>query len=156
MSVAPKYMWGHLALGDQYESRRDYAEALPWYERAVEQFPESGIPLRSIGWLKLEQGQPEEACGYFEAAIASQPAFSWHYYDFAKFLMQIDRPSEAIAQLKTGVLLAPEIAAMHLALGDAYGAAGECLAALDEYQRVLVLEPENMEAARTLEGLPCR
>ena len=156
VDVASGYLWSYLSLGNGYKRRGDYEQALAQYERAVEKFPESGIPLRSIGWLKLEQGEPEEARAYFEIAIDKQPMFSWNYYDFAKFLMQIDRPGEAIEQLEMAVSLAPEIAAMHLALGDAYRATGECQAALDEYERVLVLEPENMEAARALEGLLCR
>ena len=53
----------------------------------------------------------------------------------------------ALAELQTAVKLAPRNRRFHLALADAYRAAGKLAQAVQEYEVVLYLDSDN-EAAR--------
>ncbi|WP_073038492.1 cellulose synthase subunit BcsC-related outer membrane protein [Desulfacinum infernum] len=63
----------HLEEGAHWRKERDLPKAEAAYRRAVELNPDDGAPLRSLGWVLLEQGRAREAAEVFDRALALEP-----------------------------------------------------------------------------------
>jgi tetratricopeptide (TPR) repeat protein len=70
-----------------------------------------------------------------------------------EILQALERLPEAIAEFELGVQLAPEVAPYYLDLADAYRLAGRDEEAVEAYQRVLELDPDNASASQALQDL---
>jgi tetratricopeptide (TPR) repeat protein len=63
----------HLEEGSYWWKKRDLAKAEAAYRRAAELNPDHGAPLRSLGWVLLEQGRASEAAEVFHQAFSLEP-----------------------------------------------------------------------------------
>jgi serine/threonine protein kinase/Tfp pilus assembly protein PilF len=97
-------------------------------------------------WLNLELAlvfqfkKPNEALGYYRAALALRPEAAAVHYDLGRLLrVQLGRPDEAIGHLQQVVRLDPKFARGHADLGDALRVWGRLDEAIDSYRQAVRL-----------------
>lgn len=147
--------WYHL--GQLYESRKQWPQALAAYERAAvagrfEEVGSSGPHYRAgiLLYARLEPRQWEEALVAFEAALAAgdfesvaEEANCHYLYGYA-LRQQKAQPDQYVAEFQRAIELNPGHAWAHVRLGEAYYARdGDAAAAEAEMQKGLALAPQD-------------
>ncbi|HUF86952.1 MAG TPA: tetratricopeptide repeat protein [Thermohalobaculum sp.] len=90
------------------EQRKNLDEARAMIEQAVEQRPEDGYIVDSLGWVLYRLGEFEEAAAHLERAVEllpTDPVINDHYGDA---LWMIGRKTEARFQWKRSISFEPE------------------------------------------------
>jgi len=88
--------------------------------------------------------------------VAKSPANSRAHNNLGNALFSLDLPDrlpEAIAEMKTALRLKPDLAAVHVNLGNALDAEGRTKEAIAEYEEALRLKPDLAEAHNNLGNL---
>ena len=106
--------------------------------------PESNL---NLGLLAISAGEPEVAEGAYRQALRLDSRFVPAYANLADLYRQQGRESEAMAQLRAGLAVAPESAELHHALGLAQVRAGRPSEALPELKRAAELAPGDSRNA---------
>ncbi|MBI4483785.1 MAG: tetratricopeptide repeat protein [Acidobacteria bacterium] len=132
------------SLAGAYLANGQRREALEMYRKALQTDPGSTLTRARI--LELE-GRPEEAMAEYRSFIRDHPAVWYPYNNLGELLIRQQRMGEAQQVLEEAAALQPDSPAVHFNLGIAYGSQGESQRALQEFQRVLELNP-NSELAR--------
>ena len=124
-----------------------YAEAIPAYQRVLDEYPNSHYAYTQIGQCLLFTGRADEAVPMFETAIRSDPRSGWNYarYDYLGFaLLLLRRDEEAILWTQRALAAIPNgyttyRAQYNLRLAAAYARLGrfdEAHHALTEANRI--------------------
>ena len=143
---------GRLRAGDAAGGVAEFKEALAlvpadmsdkFFFEVVSQFP-ANLFLR---------GQHEaagEIARLIEAKVQTNPQ---RLLALASFYLNVEQPDEAARLATTARTLAPELAAVHQALGGAYRLSLRLDEATAEYKRALELDPKSALSRRTLADL---
>ncbi len=133
-------------------------------DRAVELYTES-ISLHPsaeahtfLGWTYSFMGRLDDAIAECERAIATDPTFGNPYNDIGAYLLELNRPNDAVPWLKKA-LDAARYASYHFAhmnLGRAYSQLGEWDEARRSFKAALEIEPNYPPARRALTQLIAR
>jgi tetratricopeptide (TPR) repeat protein len=94
----------------------------------------------NIGLARKALGQESEAIADFDAALGLAPNYATAHFNRANLLLEMGRAEEAIAGYRRTLELEPHDAGALCKLGVAYGDAGNFPAALDCYERAIVLQ----------------
>jgi tetratricopeptide (TPR) repeat protein len=100
-------------------------------------------------WLNFALGnallksRPEEAVGYYRAALAARPEASAVYTNLGAALHDLGRPDEAIDACRRAVELGPKDATTHYNLGVALAERGRLDDAIPELRMAVVLDPRD-------------
>jgi len=121
--------------------------------------PAAQTPLKS-GKALLEQGKLAEAKQRLTEAVAREPANSEAYEALGRAHLRSGDFDKAIECAKRAVALADSVPACHLLLAQGYGvkamrsnpvtALGAARSAKREWERTIVLDPQNVEARSDL------
>ena len=84
-----------------------YEEALPYFQKAIVLLPYWANSNINMAILKNAMGKPEEAEMYFKNAIRYQALNPQGYHYYGRWLNQVGRVDEAIAQLEAGNKVSP-------------------------------------------------
>ncbi|WP_224240477.1 O-antigen ligase family protein [Hyalangium gracile] len=140
-----------LRLGDLPTARRHAS-------RAAELYPRFGPPRAQLGYLALTEGQAEEATRLLREALEGD----WHgdtaawvaaSGNLATALLALGRTEEARQAASATVVEAPESVDARLVLGRVLEQVGAREEALEQYQRILALQPEHASAREALRRL---
>jgi tetratricopeptide (TPR) repeat protein len=71
--------------------------------RVLDSSPEDDFVLYALAMEHAKLGKHEAAVGYFDRAIAADPANPYHYYHKAKSLASLGRTTELRDTLQTGI-----------------------------------------------------
>jgi serine/threonine-protein kinase len=103
-------------------------------------------------WLNFELGyelavalqppRPEEAVGYFRAAVALRPASAAAHNELGAALEEKGDREGAIAEYRKSIELDPKWGAAYTNLGNALDLSGDFPGAVAEYRKALALEPK--------------
>ncbi len=134
-------------LGRCLYSQSEFAEAQQALQRALALDPQDVQAEANLG-LAYEMGnKPEQAEQAYRAAVtladADAKSDEWPYLDYASFLLEHDRPAEAIPLLQRAVKAAPKCAACHGKLGRALAESGEARQGVEELRTAVALAPKN-------------
>lgn len=92
---------------------------------------------------------PNAALEKYQAAAQLEPR-AHAYSQIGRIYLNAGRINEALAALNNAISVDPKYAVTYLYRGLAYSTAGEYAAALDDFRRVLALDPSNTDAARAV------
>jgi tetratricopeptide (TPR) repeat protein len=84
-----------------------FRESLPHYEHLQHTHPNSPDAHYDLGLALARTGDPDRAAHHFEAALRLRPS-PGSYFNYARFLAEASRTSEAIAALETALRLRPD------------------------------------------------
>ena len=100
--------------------------------------------LASIAWR--QSGQYADVQTLWRATIARNPECWMAYNNLAAEMLSAGRTQDAIDDAVAALRLAPDDAAAHATLGEAFSASGRTRDAFGEFNRALELEPNNAAA----------
>jgi tetratricopeptide (TPR) repeat protein len=127
--------------------RRDFANAIALYQRAVELDPSHFSAHYNLGLAALDAGDVSRALLAGECATRLNPRSTTALRLFASALQRGNYPADAAEQLERVVAAEPADAGAHLALGGLYARSlGEPEKARPHYERALALDPQNSQA----------
>ncbi|HUK15608.1 MAG TPA: tetratricopeptide repeat protein [Bryobacteraceae bacterium] len=132
-------------------SRRDYAEALSWMERARAVLPDNYLLEINLGVADGGLGRNAEAAAHFERAAALAPGDADPHVFYGRWLRSIGRQAEAQAQLETAVKLNPSSFAARQLLMQVYSESGNRAALERLVEETRRLAPDNQAVRRYLE-----
>lgn len=131
----------------RHQQRGELGIAIQLYQRslALEATAEAHTFL---GWSYSMLGRYEDAIAECHRAIELDPGFGNPYNDIGVYLMELERPDEAVAWLEKA-MAAPRYEAPQFPptnLGRAYEDLGDLMEALRWYRRALQIDPLYLPA----------
>jgi serine/threonine-protein kinase len=128
-----------LALGERLRAAR--GDAAPFLRRVQSEHP-------ADFWANLIAGNailyvaPQEAAGYFRAALASRPKAAVGYCAVGDALKIEHHPDQAIAYYEKALQLDPSYVRAHSNVGEVMQDQGQFDDAIDHYRKALQLDPD--------------
>lgn len=149
LSICPDHLPSMLAYA-QFLDRRDRVnEAIQEYEQAVRVHPREAVAWNSLGLCHAEhQGFPKAASA-LEQAVALEPAQSLYRNNLAAVLVEMDRNSDAFAQLRA----VEDEATAYYNLGYLLQQRGRTEAAAGHFAAALRANPQLSDARTWLDHL---
>ena len=132
----------------------ELAEAIRLYQESLAAYPTAEAHT-FLGWTYSFLGRHGDAIEECKKAIEVDPTFGNPYNDIGAYLIELDRPREAIEWLEKATL-APRYEAPHypwVNLGRAYEAIGPWEEAVRCYRKALEVTPGYPDARRLLNAL---
>ena len=133
------------------------AEFLAAYNDPTNPTPE--ISSRNLGQAYFEEKNYTEAANWFRSSVNRNKAYPDAYLGLTDALMNLGQLDAAVAHLENAVKEVPDVAALRLALGEAYykaGRFGEARAALEETRKKDPVGPAGRRAAEMLKQFPAK
>jgi Tfp pilus assembly protein PilF len=143
--------------GYDRQAHRDLDGATQLYRQSIELHP-TAEAWTFLGWVESWRGDTSTAIEHCRRAIETDPTFGNPYNDIGAYLLDLDRPEEAIEWLRQA-LEAPryESRVFPLAnLGRAYERLGRFHEAIEYYDQALELEPDHGPTREALARLRTR
>ena len=140
------------ALDHQMAGQLD--ESIRLYKESISLYPTADAHTY-LGWAYSFQGRVTEAIAQCEIAIQIDPEFGNPYNDIGVYLMQQQKPDEAIPWLEKAKQ-ATRYEPRHfpyLNLGRVYLAKGMIQKALEEFRGALARNPDDAELSQLIEQL---
>ena len=143
-------------LQDAYQAQMegDFERAVELYESSIAMHPTAEAHT-FLGWTYHFQGKIEQAIAQCKKAIEIDPEFGNPYNDIGAYLIELDRPDEAIPWLERAIE-ARRYEPRHFPhynLGRAYRAKEMYGRAKDYFEKALYLEPRYSLAREALAHL---
>ena len=128
-------------LGQTYLREHEYAKADLTVNRALKLKPDSAETLYLLGQVYAEQGRPSDALDLLVRAHKLAPQNTDVIFLMARVSMTQNYFEDAIPLLESGLKIAPQRADLHAALGESYFMAGKTEKAIEEFQKLIELDP---------------
>jgi Tfp pilus assembly protein PilF len=143
--------------GYERQMRRDLVTAERLYRQSIELHP-TAEAWTFLGWVESWRGNPTTAIEHCRRAIETDPTLGNPYNDIGAYLLELDRPEEAVDWLRQA-LDAPRYESRvfpWVNLGRAYERLGRFGQAIEHYARALEIEPRHAPAREALSRLQTR
>jgi tetratricopeptide (TPR) repeat protein len=131
----------YLEEGNAYLRKRDMANAIAMFERAVEIAPENHEAQNSLGTVLAVIGDFKRAVGHFRAAVAAKETFVEGHYNLGRTLVELGQNEEALGEFERTVQLDSTYALAHLGSGDILAGLGMPERAARSYQKAIRFDP---------------
>lgn len=138
----------------KHQMAREFDDAIRLYKESIALNPTADAHTY-LGWAYSFLGRLNEAIAQCEIAIELDPEFGNPYNDIGVYLMQQQRPDDAIPWLeraKTAKRYEPRHFP-YINLGRIYLTKGMIQKALDEFGGALKINPDDVELAQLVEEL---
>jgi len=143
--------------GLRAQQDQELDRAIELYRNSIEVCP-TAEGHTYLGWALSYQGKFDDAIEHCHQAIAIDPEFGNPYNDIGVYLMQRNRPQEAIPWLEKAKL-ATRYEPRHypcINLGHIYSERGELFKAIAEFEQAAKLAPDDERIRRHLDELKSR
>lgn len=134
-------------LGRCYYSQSRFTDAENAFRRALALNALDGKAEANLGLAYEMDNHPEDAERAYQAAVTlanNDPhTDEWPYLDYGSFLLEHDRPSDAVPLLNRAVAVAPRCAECHGKLGRALTLTGKADAGVGELRKAVDLSPRD-------------
>jgi tetratricopeptide (TPR) repeat protein len=129
--------------------RRTGLDPVPLWKAAQERHPADFWLNFALG-NALEEAKPEEAIGYYRAALAVRPETTAVYNNLGNALYAKGKVEEAMKHWRQAIQLDPKLAGAHNNLGNALVAKGKVEEAMAHYRQAIALDPKYAHAHTNL------
>lgn len=143
LALDDKYFDARYNLAFAYLSRDGYAVALPHLRILSVQNPKDGAIWDGIGESLEQTGKLAAALGAYKKAVTLDPTNESYRFKFALALVESDRRSDAIEQIKQILVSGPNNAPALLQLGDLYLKSSNWAQAAATLRRYVALRPND-------------
>jgi tetratricopeptide (TPR) repeat protein len=132
--------------GNDLLAKRQLAEALDCFDRALAQTPDAPEPHNNRGIVLRLMGRAEDALGSLDRAIALRPDFAEAYDNRGHVLRDLNRADEALDSHDRAIALKPDLADPHCNRGHVLLGLGRTDEAMACFERAIALRPNFAEA----------
>ncbi len=129
--------------------KSDFAAAIPPLQKFIADQPDVAFAHFQLAYVYTSLKRPAEARPEYERAIALDPKFFEAYLNLGTLLIEID-PKAAVAPLRKAVELQPAQNHPRYLLAVALEGSGDEVAAAEQFQTILGLEPNDLPALNYL------
>jgi tetratricopeptide (TPR) repeat protein len=147
VELEPNNVESLYALARCYYTQSRFNDAEKKFRAVLRLQPDNRRAWQNIALVFEALNRPEEADSAFRRSIeiaARDPKTNeWPYLDYGGFLLDHDRPNDAIPVLERAVAIARGCAACHEKLGRSLSLAGRFSEAEHELQQAVALDPQN-------------
>lgn len=131
----------------------DFDQAAQLYRKLIQAQPEMWTAYLNLGYMYYRQGNLNLAAQFLSQAAAGSPTNGGAVFYLGLTDFKLNRLDEAEANLRRAVTLAPTTPNYHFAVGIVLKVRGNSLAAMEEFQRELTINPANHAAAKQVEEM---
>jgi tetratricopeptide (TPR) repeat protein len=134
--------------GKILQSRKIYSIALEYFEKAEKYVDRPGLP-QDFAFIYLKKGQLNKAATKIGQAISYQPdekSMVPLYSELGNVYLQLRKYKPAEIAFKDALKINPDFVNAHYGLAGAYLRQNQQAGALEEFQKVIELDPDSMEA----------
>lgn len=132
-----------IASGNIHLERRNYDEATKYFSKAVDINPDKVEVYDAIAMSFVGQKEPVKAVEMYRKAIKLNPKIDRLYLSLASVYDQSGKPQDAIQALKDGIAALGDKSEFLAVMGQIYEKAGDNDQALANYEKALLLSPQN-------------
>jgi tetratricopeptide (TPR) repeat protein len=132
------------AMNLEGEGKNDQAVVL--WKKALAIEPDDFRVQNGVGMSLYIQGKVDEGLEHIRKSVSINPLFVEGHYVLGKFLLEQDRPAQALPELETAVTLKPRNPAAEEQLANAYEFLGNGSEALVHWRKALALDPRRISA----------
>lgn len=157
IKVSPRSDFAFSNLGVHLSRRGRFDEAYLAYLKAVELNPTNWLAHYNLGALLFETGHPLESQKALEVSARLNPRYALTHLFLAR--IELDRGNDlekALGWARKAVVLDPQNVRACIVLGWVHAARGDSVAARRAFERVLQLDPGNVDARNGLNGLDAK
>ncbi len=153
IEARPKDVDLHWNLAQLLDLNEDFPKAEEQWRIVTKSWPQAWLPYYNLGKLLEHHGQLVAARTAYEKCLRLAPEYFEAQYALGVILMRLELPREALPHLKIAVSRNPSAPQVYLALGAAWERLHEWNAAMQQYQAVLQLDPNNAAALAAVKRL---
>lgn len=131
-------------------------KAIDEFKKELELQPDHAQSMMQIAFEYLKRGEPQNALPWAQKAVDVSPKDFASHKALGQALLDTDDVKGAIAELQTGIALAPESPGLHFSLAKAYQKAGrleEANREREEFTRLDRMARENRAGAQSVGGI---
>lgn len=143
----------HIAVGDGYAAKTDYARAITEFREAVRLNPENYIALDNLGLALTRSGDPDGGMAEYREAMRVNPKYDHAHLNLGIALDKKGDVDGAMAEFQEAIRLNPRNDLAHMNLGVTLVRKGDLRAALEQYRIGCSLNPENRVYRRAYDRL---
>ena len=140
----------HMDLAVELMKNRQYAAAVPEWNKALELVPREARVHNSLGVALMETGKVNEAIAHYREALTLNPQFAEAYNNLAEALAGQGAAKEAITHFKKAVQLDAGYTIARANLGMMLVRAGQTDEAIVHLKKVVEATPDAADAHRNL------
>jgi tetratricopeptide (TPR) repeat protein len=144
--LEPKNVDVLYSLGRCFYSQDRFPEAEALLLRVLALRPDHLKAEENLGLIYGYTSRPEKAETALRKAVAlagDESTDEWPFLDLAGFLLDQNRPSEAVPLLQRATTIAPKSAVCYEKLGRSLLASGDAIAGVKELETAIELDPKN-------------
>ena len=149
----PGYRDAHYNLGTVLSDLNRDDAAIPHLETAIELAPNSVNAYNNLGLVLMRQGKLAEARATLEAALQVDAEFAPAHFLLGDTLFRLGEYKPAIPRLSFALETRPNYAPGFFLLGLCHQRSGDDTGAIENFRRVLSLQPQSLEALTSLAWL---
>jgi Flp pilus assembly protein TadD len=135
--------------------KNDFAAAIPPLQKFIADQPDVAYAHFQLAYAYTNLKQPLDARPEYERAIAIDPKFFEAYLNLGTLLLE-SNPKEAVAPLRKAVELQPAQSHPHYLLAVALDTSGDEAGAVEQFQAILSLEPNDLPSLNYLASYSLR
>jgi Flp pilus assembly protein TadD len=140
----------HMDLAVDLMKNRQYAAAIPEWNKALELEPKDARVHNSLGVALIETGKVDEAMAHYREAVTLNPQFAEAYNNLAEALAGRGSAKESIANFKKAVQLDAGYTIARANLGMLLIRTGQTDEAVVHLKKVVEATPDAVDARRSL------
>lgn len=145
----------HQRAAKEAEKRNDFKTAVAEYERLVRWFPDNAELLSNFGVALYFNRQTEEALPVFRKAISVKPELVAPHLFTGLAWYQLSNPDAAVSALEQAVKANKADPIARLWLGYSYAAQSRYSEAVQQFEAVRQIDPNNVDAWYARESHTC-
>lgn len=145
IKIDPKSTVAYRGLGDTYLAKNSVEEARQTYKFLIKMEPDDDSVLVKLAEIAENQGDLEEAIGYYQQAVLVNDSFSPRFYHLAELLVKVNQPQVAVESILQAVELEPQNPKYLDLLIEIAIICGNKDLALKAYGELRLVNPENQK-----------
>lgn len=142
----PDSLLAHANLGLMLDRRGNVEQAVVYYYKALEIYPEDEVVLYNLGNISKSKGKLDEAVAYYKKAIQTRPNYVDAYNNLANTLKMQGKFDEAVECYKTALVFGPRDAKTYYNLANTFLQQERIDEAITFYRQCISLEPGFIHA----------
>ena len=139
--LAPKNVVARVNYAIAVARRGDYFTAMPLLDGVLYEEPNNWLANYNLGRVFYDMGMLRPAEGRFQEVVRIYPEMPDTYLQLGLIDIKMNRPDEAVKNLRHAVELQPSEATFHFSLGVALEVAKKCDDARAEFTQTLAIDP---------------
>jgi Flp pilus assembly protein TadD len=147
VAMDPKNGEAWYALGRCYYTQSEFPNAEHAFQSALALRPDDVKTMTNLGLVYEMENRIDDADRTYTRAVAlaqgDPQSDEWPYLNYASFLLDHNRASEAIPLLEHAIRIAPRCADCHGKLGRAFAATGKVTDGIAELREAIAISPQD-------------